>query len=105
MPLVTYETIWIDRVAVILGAIHNVIILGLLIQQLREHARKKPMPKHAKFMNTWAILSVSFNALYNAMRAPVSFGVFTQDCSLQSALLCTLWTLGKLCLYMFFTAS
>jgi len=105
MPLVTLGTIWMDRVAVMLAAVHNCTLLSLLVFQLKKSSKKqKNLDWHIRLMNTWAICTIFVYTCYNALRAPVSFGSFKHNCTLQSALLATVVTTGKLFSYLFYTS-
>lgn len=92
MGYVTIETIWMDRVILGLSAIFNFGLFSLLLKQIREKSTKSPKTSksrelsiHIRMMNTVALSTIFFNALFNVIRAPVSFGAFTfVNCGFQS---------------------
>ena len=103
MGYVTAETIWMDRVAVILGGIHNYTLFFMLFWQLRNRQKVTKFTKNMKIMNGFALAALFFNGFFGFMRAPVSFGVWPTilgNCTLQSAFLCIIWVSGKLSLYL-----
>ena len=95
MGYVTIETIWIDRVILGLSAIFNFTLFGLLLRQIRSKSEEVPkasrsteLSTHIQLMNTVALSTMFFNALFNVIRVPVSFGAFTfVNCGFQSGLL------------------
>ena len=92
-----------DRIAVILGGIHNYVLFSLLLWQLHKRQQKMEFSTNMKIMNGFALLSLFLNGFFGLARAPVSFGVWPESitsCTLQSAFMAIIWFSGKLSLYV-----
>ena len=103
MGFVSIETIWLDRICVIFGGIHNACLLILLSYQLHNRRKSIQFTRNMIAMNTLALITLFCNSLFGFIRAPVSFGVWPTelgDCTFQSAMLVVIWLSGKLSLYM-----
>ena len=91
MAIVSRETIWLDRMAVMIGAIHNFILFVILSQRMQKHKRKmnlkarSPTTSRKKrlfianggdvrgdVMNGFALVCILLNSLLSAVRTPGS---------------------------------